>query len=100
MQGNTINFFKTIMLIKSISHYIKTLKCKHTYHISALPISDKLVRFSSECVFCGKRKYYYVDGEILTTTYGDYIVIPCIYLLSKRQDFKEKYKEMKETLRK
>jgi hypothetical protein len=88
------------MPMKSISNYIKTLRCKHTYHISALPISDKLVRFSSECVFCGKRKYHYVNGEISIVVSDDYIAIPCIYLLSKRQDFKEKYKEMKETVSK
>ena len=88
------------MIMKSISNYINALKCKHTYHISGLPINDKFVRFSSECIFCGKRKYHYVNGEISIATYGDDIAIPCIYLLSKRQDFKEKYKEMKETLRK
>jgi len=74
------------MPMKSISHYIT--------------MSDKLVRFSSECIFCGKRKYHYVNGEMSIVTSGDDIAIPCIYLLSKRQDFKEKYQEMKETLSK
>jgi hypothetical protein len=86
--------------MKSISNYIKTLKCKHTYHISGLPLGNKLVRFSSECIFCGKRKYKYINGEISIVVSYDDIVIPCIYLLSKRQDFEEKYKEMKKTLSK
>jgi hypothetical protein len=41
-----------------------------------------------------------VNGQISIVTSSDDIAIPCIYFLSKRQDFKEKYKEMKETLRK
>jgi len=49
---------------------------------------------------CEKRKYHYVNGEIVATTYRNDIAIPCIYLFSKRQDFKEKYQEMKETLSK
>jgi len=69
--------------MKSISHYIKILKCKHTYHISGLPPlvldCDKYGKISAHYYSVNSGYIEEVNGDFEFNTISEYTIIGNIY---------------------
>lgn len=67
--------------------FLNKIFCKHTYAITCIPYNQYTV-FCSECIFCGKRKYYKVYGSPSGTNQDKTCsVINRIYLFSIHKQY-------------
>ena len=79
-------------LLSVLSGIYRKLKCKHTYHTSAIPQNRFKIFFQNECRLCGKITKQVINGEYSGIIMGNdlknpqAIVFPTKYLFSTKNN--------------